>query len=88
MTTAEIIALLSVSVAALALLWNITRGKTNDISSAQATRDKLDYISDNTRDIREDVRALDRKLDDHASKITKMEAQIGDHERRIEKLEG
>ena len=87
MTTGEIIALVSASVAVLALVLNYMRGHNGDISNAQATRDKLDYISDNTRDIREDVRALDRKLDDHASKITKMEAQIGDHERRIEKLE-
>lgn len=87
MTTGEIIALTSAVVAVLALLFNVSRSRTSDITAAQATRDKLDYISDNTRDIREDVRALDRKLDDHASKITKMQAQLDDHDRRLEKLE-
>lgn len=87
MATAEIITLTSAIVAILALLFNVSRSHSGDIAANQATRDKLDYISDNTRDIREDVRALDRKLDDHASKITKMQAQLEGHEKRIERLE-
>lgn len=88
MTTSEIIALVSASVAVLALILNYTRAHNGDISNAQAIRDKLDYISDTTRDTREDVRALDRKLDDHAARISKIEARVDDHDRRIEKLEG
>ncbi len=88
MTASEIIAVVAVTVSALALLWNVTRGRSADISNAQAIRDKLDYISDTTRDTREDVRALDRKLDDHAARITKIEARVDDYGRRIEKPEG
>ena len=88
MTTGEIIALVSASVAALALLFNLLRTRGDSISDTQAIRDKLDYISDTTRDTREDVRALDRKLDDHAARIAKIEQRTEDHERRIEKLEG
>ena len=88
MTASEIIALVSASVAVLALILNYTRAHNGDVSNAQAIRDKLDYISDTTRDTREDVRALDRKLDDHAARITKVEAKLEDHERRIEKMEG
>ena len=36
---------------------------------------------------REDVRALDRKLDDHSARITKMEAHIEEHDRRISRIE-
>lgn len=87
MATGEIIAIVSVIVAACALLLNFNKEHRTDVSDTQAIRDKLDYISDTTRDTREDVRALDRKLDDHASRITKIETKLEDHERRIERFE-
>lgn len=88
MTTPEIIAAISATVAALALVLNFAKDKRGTVADSQAVRDKLDYISDTVRDTREDVRALDRKLDDHATRITKIEALVDDHERRIEKLGG
>lgn len=88
MTTPEIIAAISATVAALALILNFTKDRRGTVADSQAVRDKLDYISDTVRDTREDVRALDRKLDDHATRITKIEALVDDHERRIEKLGG
>lgn len=88
MSTGEIIALASASVAALALIFNMLRTRSEGVSDTQAIRDKLEYISDTTRDTREDVRALDRKMDDHAARIAKIEQRTEDHERRLEKLEG
>lgn len=87
MTVAEIVALASVCIAGLALLLNFTRDRKGAVSESQAIRDKLDYISDTTRDTREDVRALDRKLDDHATELGKIETKLDDHARRLDRLE-
>lgn len=74
-------------VALASLLYTMLRDKGGSVSASQAIRDKLDYISDTTRDTREDVRALDRKLDDHASRIARVEAEVEAHEKRIEHIE-
>lgn len=87
MTVAEIVALASVCIAGLSLLLNFSRDRKGAVSESQAIRDKLDYISDTTRDTREDVRALDRKLDDHATKLGKIETKLDDHARRLARLE-
>lgn len=87
MTVAEIVALASVCIAGLTLLLNFTRDRKGAVSESQAIRDKLDYISDTTRDTREDVRNLDRKLDDHATRIGKVETKLDDHARRLDRLE-
>lgn len=87
MQIGEIVAIASAFVALAALAFNILKEGRSDALSAQAVRDKLDYISGNTRDIRDDVRALDRKLDDHAARITKIEARLEDHHRRLDAIE-
>lgn len=86
-TVNEIVAIVSALVAGLALVLSFARDKKGEIANTQAIRDKLDYISDTTRDTREDVRALDRKLDDHATRIGKIETKVNDHARRLDRLE-
>ena len=54
-------------------------------STYQQIRDKLDYISDTTRDTREDVRALDRKLDDHSTRIIRIEETVKNHGERLDR---
>lgn len=88
MTTGELVAVASAIVAALALAFNFLRDRREQVLSSQGIRDKLDYISDTARDTREDVRALDRKLDDHAARIAKVEVQVEEHGKRIDKIEG
>lgn len=87
MTTGEIVAVVSAVVAILALGFNVLKDRRGDVLASQAIRDKLDYISDTTRDTREDVRALDRKLDDHATRIGKIETRLDEHDRRIGRIE-
>lgn len=83
----DILPYLSAIVAALALMYTLLKDRKGDVSSSQAIRDKLDYISDNTRDTREDVRALDRKLDNHAERLTKIEMKVKEHDKRIDNME-
>lgn len=87
MTTGEVVAIVSAIVAALALAFNLLKDKREQYLSSQGIRDKLDYISDNTRDTREDVRALDRKLDNHAERLTKIEMKVKEHDKRIDNME-
>ena len=56
-------------------------------SQWQSVRDRLDVISDTTRDTREDVRAITRKLDDHAARLAKGEQRLDDIERRLDKAD-
>ena len=86
-TIGEAVAVTSAVIAAIALVVGVLRDRRGEVMTSQAVRDKLDYISDTARDTREDVRALDRKLDDHAARITKIEAKLDDHDRRIGRLE-
>lgn len=83
----DAIALASVAVALLALMVGVNRDRRGGAMDSQTVRDKLDYISDTARDTREDVRALDRKMDDHANRITRAEARIEEQDRRISRLE-
>lgn len=94
MTTGEAVSVVSMCIAGLALVLNFARDRRSAAANrqsaaaeSQAIRDKLDYISDTTRDTREDVRALDRKLDDHASRIGKIEIKMDEHTRRLDRLE-
>ena len=87
MTIGEAVAVASAVIAAIALVVGVLRDRRGEVMTSQAVRDKLDYISDTARDTREDVRALDRKLDDHSARITKMEAHIEEHDRRISRIE-
>lgn len=87
MTISETVAIASALVAMAALAFNILKDRRGEVITAQSVRDKLDYISGNTKDIKDDVRALDRKLDDHATRITKIEARLDEHHRRLEHLE-
>lgn len=87
MTISETVAVVSAAIAGLALLATLLRDRRGEVMTSQAVRDKLDYISDTARDTREDVRELGRKLDDHAARITKMEARMEDHDRRIQRIE-
>ena len=87
MTVSETVAIASALIAMAALAFSILKDRRGEVLSAQSVRDKLDYISGNTKDIKDDVRALDRKLDDHATRITKIEARLDEHHRRLNMIE-
>ena len=87
MNLTELVPWVTACVAVLGLVLSVARGRRNDVENTQQIKDRLTYISDTTRDTREDVRDMSRKLDDHAARLTRVEEQVKDHERRLEKLE-
>lgn len=87
MTTGNVVAIIALAISAITLMANLLKDRRSEVLTSQTVRDKLDNIGDIVRDTREDVRALDRKLDDHATRITKVEVRMAEHDRRIESLE-
>ena len=87
MTPADIVPWLTALAAVLGLVLSVARGRRGDVESNQAIRDKLDYISDTTRDTRDDVREIKRTLDDHSARLARLEERTDDHARRLANLE-
>lgn len=87
MTMAETVTVVSVIIAALALAFNVLKDRRNEVLTSQGVRDKLDNIADIVRDTRDDVREVNHKLDDHATRLVKVEARLDEHDRRITNLE-
>ena len=87
MNLTELVPCVTACVAVLGLVLSVARGRRNDVENTQQIKDRLTYISDTTRDTREDVRDMSRKLDDHAARLARVEEKVKDHDRRIARLE-
>lgn len=91
MDTGNVISLLSLCVAALACFASLRRNGSIDERSAEARRqhvdDKLDHISATCSETRDTVRELNRKLDDHSTRLATLEAQAQTLFKRIERVE-
>lgn len=90
----QLIALCSLTVAAIVALVNYRRGHKVDEQALreeaqrrQRISDKLDTIGNSVEDTRNMVRTLDAKLEQHGTQITRLEMKVDEQERRITKLE-
>lgn len=94
LTFEQLVALGSVLVAFVTLLLTTRRdGKaeqerqTARAAERQVMTDKLDSISDMSRETRDTVREMSRQLNDHSRQLARIEEQIKDHDRRIDAME-
>ncbi len=91
MSTSEIVAIIGLIVAALTFFFNQGKGwrarSEADAARTQLLADKIDTLTDIARDTRDDVRELDRKFDNHESRLTKAEAQLTEYGRRLDHIE-
>lgn len=83
----EIIALGSLVVAAIALLSSRVKDTKADAARHQLVDDKLDRNNELARETRDAVRDIERKLDDHAQRLVKVEADIDTLYRRVGRIE-
>lgn len=60
---------------------------TAHIAERQAVSDKLDTISDMSKETRDTVREMSQQLSNHGLEIARMSERISDHDRRISNLE-
>lgn len=86
-TFVESIALGSLVVAALSLALALIKSTRGSAARAQLVDDKLDRISDMSRETRDTVRQIDAKIEDHSVRIAKAEEQIVTLFNRIDRVE-
>lgn len=84
---ADITAIGSFVVAALALIATMLRSHRADSEKDQMLKDRLEQISEITRETRDSVREINRKLDDHSTRIARVEESVKALDRRVERLE-
>lgn len=53
------------------------------VAEQQVMTDKLDSISDMSRETRDTVREMSRQLQDHSRELAKIETKMEEHERRL-----
>lgn len=53
----------------------------------QVITDKLDTISDMSKETRDTVREMSRQLSEHSQELARIETRIKEHDRRLDKLD-
>lgn len=78
----------------VSLLMSARRDKTSDkdrqeahAAEQQLITDKLDSISDMSKETRDTVRAMSKQLADHSRELARIETRIEEHDRRLDKLD-
>lgn len=84
---AELVTLGSLLVAFSALVLNASKSARADHERDQAVRDKLEQIKDNTEETRRMLREVDRKIDDHGTRIARLEERTDTLFQRVDRVE-
>lgn len=94
LTFEQLVALGSLVVAVVTVGLTLRRDKNANVESQQAraaerqlVTDKLDSISDMSRETRDTVREMSKQLSDHSRELARIETRIEEHDRRLDKLE-
>lgn len=94
LTFEQIVALGSLVVAVVTVGLTLRRdnntyaeGQQARAAERQIVTDKLDTISDMSRETRDTVREMSKQLSDHSRELARIETRIEEHDRRLDKLE-
>lgn len=94
LTFEQLVALGSLVVAVVTVGLTLRRDNNANAESQQAraaerqlVTDKLDTISDMSRETRDTVREMSKQLSDHSRELARIETRIEEHDRRLDKLE-
>lgn len=94
MTMEQIVSLgslvVAVAMAAMAMRRDSTADRDRQAARAaeqRAVADKLDSISDMSRETRDTVREMSKQLQDHSRELARIEARIEEHDRRLDQVE-
>ncbi|RHB56217.1 hypothetical protein DW878_03685 [Olsenella sp. AM39-30AC] len=60
---------------------------TARVAEQQVMTDKLDSISDMSRETRDTVREMSKQLTEHSRELARIETRIEDHDRRLAAIE-
>ena len=84
----EWIALGSLAVAAIAMVVGFIQRNKEAASRDQRIEDKLDSQCDMMREVKDLVSKLDSKTDDHSVRLARLEGEMDNAYRRIDRIEG
>ncbi len=94
LTFEQLVALGSLVLAVVTIGLTMRRdGATEDerhaarVAEQQVMTDKLDSISDMSRETRDTVREMSKQLTEHSRELARIETRIEDHDRRLAAIE-
>ena len=86
----QVIALASLALALVTVAMTTRRDRVAErerasrrVAEQQVMGDKLDSISELSRETRDTVREVNRQLADHSRELARIEQQVGEHDRRL-----
>lgn len=95
LTFEQLVALGSLVLAVVTIGLTMRRdGATEDerhaarVAEQQVMTDKLDSISDMSRETRDTVREMSKQLSEHSRELARIETRIEEHDRRLSAIEG
>jgi len=91
----QVIAIASLALALVTVALTARRDRSAErerqarrVAEQQVMTDKLDTIQDMSRETRDTVREMNRRLGEHGKELARLDARIQDHDRRLDVIEG
>jgi chromosome segregation ATPase len=95
LTFEQLVALGSIVLAVVTIALTIRRDRSTEderhaarVAEQQVMTDKLDSISDMSRETRDTVREMSKQLSEHSRELARIETRIEEHDRRLSAIEG
>lgn len=83
----ELISLIAVIISFVTIYTSINSRTKADIRHEQATSDKLDRLFDMSKETNETVKSMNKKIDDHAERLARLESDNEAVFRRLKRIE-
>lgn len=84
---AELFSLASVVIAFATIYFSTRTRSTNDAQNEQRMMDKLDNLSEMSKETNTTVKAMNKKIDDHAERLVRLESESKAVFRRLKRIE-
>ena len=93
-TLDQLISLIACVTGIVMMLMAVSRDSESDrdrqaahAAEQQVITDKLDSISDMSKETRDTVREMSRQLSEHSQELARIETRISEHDRRLDKID-
>lgn len=83
----ELISLLAVTISFVTICVNIFGNSKKDTQNEQWMHDKIDHLTEMSKDINNTVKSLDIKLSDHSERLARLESDNETIFRRLKRIE-
>lgn len=83
----ELFSLLAVIISCITVCVSLLTKSKNETRSEQQILDKLDQLSDTSRETNDTVKAMNAKIDDHSERLARLESDNVSVFRRLKRIE-